>query len=124
MRLDSRLIATGLLAALGGPAMAGEADVLEVRVRAQSAEAYGFEVTVRHADEGWDHYADAWEVLGPDGEVLGVRVLYHPHVGEQPFTRNLRDVRIPAGIRKVRLRAHDSVHGNGGKEIEVELPLR
>lgn len=124
MRLDSRLIATGLLAALGGPAMAGEADVLEVRVRAQSAEAYGFEVTVRHADEGWDHYADAWEVLGPDGEVLGVRVLYHPHVGEQPFTRSLRDVRIPAGIRKVRLRAHDSVHGNGGKEVEVELPLR
>ena len=124
MRLDSRLIAAGLLAALGGPAMAGEADVLEVRVRAQSAEAYGFEVTVRHADEGWDHYADAWEVLGPDGEVLGVRVLYHPHVGEQPFTRNLRDVRIPAGIRKVRLRAHDSVHGNGGKEDEVELPLR
>ena len=29
-----------------------------------------FDVTVRHADEGWDHYADKWDVVAPDGTVL------------------------------------------------------
>ena len=43
-------------------------------------------VTVQHADTGWDHYADAWEVLAPDGTVLGTRTLLHPHTDEQPFT--------------------------------------
>jgi hypothetical protein len=41
-------------------------------------------VTVRHADEGWEHYADCWEVLTLDGEVLATRELAHPHDNEQP----------------------------------------
>ena len=27
-------------------------------------------MTVRHADTGWDHYADKWDVVAPDGAVL------------------------------------------------------
>jgi hypothetical protein len=53
---------------------------------------------------------------------LGTRVLYHPHVDEQPFTRSLGGVRIPAEVTSVILRAHDSVHGAGGREVVVELP--
>jgi hypothetical protein len=34
---------------------------------------YRFDVTVRHADTGWDHYADAWDILTPDGTLLGSR---------------------------------------------------
>jgi len=30
---------------------------------------------VRHLDKGWDHFAGVWEVLAPDGDVIGVRVL-------------------------------------------------
>ena len=82
---------------------------------------WSFSVTVKHADEGWDHYADRWDVLGPDGEVLGTRVLYHPHVSEQPFTRSLGGVEIPKGVKKVTVRARDSVHGYGGEEKKVEL---
>jgi hypothetical protein len=81
-------------------------------------------VTVKHDDEGWDHYADRWEVLGPDGEVLGTRVLYHPHVGEQPFTRSLGGVEVPEGVEKVVVRARDSVHGYGGKDVLVELTTK
>jgi hypothetical protein len=80
-----------------------------------------FVVTVRHADEGWKHYADAWQVIAPDGTVLATRVLRHPHVAEQPFTRGLRGVRVPPGIDRVRIRARDSVHGLGGREVEVAL---
>lgn len=104
-----------------GPAGAGEADVVAVEAVEESAGTWRFEVTVAHADEGWDHYADKWEVLAPDGRVLGTRVLLHPHVGEQPFTRSLGGVAIPQEIPQVTVRAHDSVHGYGGAETTVEL---
>lgn len=104
------------------PALAGEADVVDVDVTADGGGRYTFSVTVKHADEGWKHYADAWEVLAPDGTVLGKRTLYHPHVGEQPFTRSLAGVAVPAGMAAVIVRAHDSVHGYGGGEMRVALP--
>jgi len=103
------------------PALAGMADVLAVEAR-QSGGGWSFDVTVAHADAGWAHYADAWRVVGPDGTVYGTRVLLHPHVGEQPFTRSLSGVRIPSGVPTVAIEAHDSVHGWGGAVIEVALP--
>jgi hypothetical protein len=106
------------------PAVAGEADVVNVHVRPGPSGTFGFDVSVRHADEGWDHYANKWEVLAPDGTVLGTRVLYHPHVGEQPFTRSLENVRVPADIGRITVRAFDSVHGDGGKTVTVRLPNR
>ncbi|MFD1378999.1 hypothetical protein [Fodinicurvata halophila] len=113
-------MAGGLLAA-AFPAYGGEADVVDVQVHGAEG-SYSFQVTVRHADEGWDHYADAWEVVGPDGEVLAIRELAHPHVEEQPFTRSLPNVQIPEGVETVTIRARDSVHGYGGEEVSVELP--
>ncbi len=104
------------------PAFAGEADVLKVEARKTGNQAYHFSVTVQHKDTGWDHYADKWDVLGPDGTIFGTRTLYHPHVDEQPFTRSLSGVAIPAGVRTVTVRAHDSVHKYGGKVVQVELP--
>ena len=103
-------------------ANAGEADVIAVKVRPAGDGLYSFDVTVRHTDEGWKHYADKWDVVSPDGSVLGTRTLYHPHVEEQPFTRSLSGVKIPADIDKVTIRAHDSVHGYGGKTVIVDLP--
>ena len=85
---------------------------------------YRFSVTVRHADEGRDHYADRWEVLHPDGTLLGTRTLYHPHVDEQPFTRELSGVSIPDDITTVVVRAHDAVHGFSGVTQTVTLPGR
>jgi hypothetical protein len=103
-------------------ALSGPADVVKVKVTKSGPGVYNFAVTVRHADAGWEHYADAWDVLGPDGAVLGTRTLAHPHVHEQPFTRSLSGVAIPKGIDKVRLRARDKVHGYGGAEVVVALP--
>ena len=111
-----------LLAAAGLPAFAGEADVLDVDVSCKNGRLCSFDVTVRHDDEGWEHYANRWEVLSPDGEVLATRVLAHPHVNEQPFTRSLSNVGIPDGVSEVVVRAHDSVHEYGGEELVVQLP--
>ncbi|MDA3904332.1 MAG: hypothetical protein PF441_12900 [Desulfuromusa sp.] len=100
---------------------AGEADVIRVEVD-KSGSVYNFNVTVKHGDEGWQHYANKWDVVSPAGQVLGTRVLYHPHVNEQPFTRSLSGVAIDAGISSVIIRAYDLVHGYGGAEMSVELP--
>ena len=116
------LMLTAILVFQAAEALAGEADVVDVRVRAEGEGRWRFDVSVEHADAGWDHYADRWEVLDLDGRILGTRVLLHPHENEQPFTRSLSGVEIPASVAKIRLRAHDSVHGFGGVEAEIDLP--
>ncbi len=103
-------------------AVAGEADVEKVRIAKERAGTYRFDVTVRHADAGWKHYADKWDVVAPGGGILGTRVLLHPHENEQPFTRSLSGVSIPGGVARVTVRAHDKVHGYGGDVVTVAVP--
>lgn len=123
--LKALLLGSALVGALllVGPALAGKADVLQVAVtpNAQGA-GFDFAVTVRHDDSGWDHYSNRWEVVGPDGRVIATRTLFHPHVDEQPFTRHLRAVPIAPTITWVRVRAHDLVHGDGGREVTLSIP--
>jgi hypothetical protein len=93
------------------PAIAGEADVIDVKVRAAAPRVCDFDVTVKSVDKGWDYYADAFEVLAPDGRLLGRRELLHPHETEQPFTRELYGVRIPPGVHEVTVRARHKPRG-------------
>ena len=102
-------------------AFAGVADVVNATAVCHLESTCDFTATIRHEDTGWEHYANQWEVLSLDGEMLGVRVLHHPHVNEQPFTRSLNGVSIPPSIKRVKIRAGDSVHGYGGKEYIIEL---
>ncbi|WP_119299497.1 hypothetical protein [Dongia deserti] len=111
-----------MAAVLAGPACAGEANIVDVKVRSAGGGIYDFDVTIRSNDTGWDHYADAFEVLGPDGTVLGQRVLLHPHVEEQPFTRDLYGVEIPPGIDEVTVRARHKPKGYDGAVMTVPLP--
>ena len=109
-----------LLLLVSGSAHAGAADVVSASADCSDASCT-FTVTVRHEDEGWKHYANAWEIVAPDGTLLATRVLRHPHVGEQPFTRELLGVRLPPDLESVRIRARDSMHGLGGRELDVAL---
>ncbi len=120
------VVATALL--LPAVAFAGTADVLEVRVKCRpapggrAASVCQFTATLKHADTGWDHYANRFEIVGPDGKVLVTRVLRHPHVDEQPFTRSQGRVRIPHEIESVDVRAGDLVHGLGGASVTLTIP--
>lgn len=106
-------------------AMAGEPVIEDVVVEASVAGGYNFSVTVRHDDDGWSHFADKWVILAPESEtVLGERVLFHPHDNEQPFTRGLRAVLIPAHYKQVRVRVHDRKHGWGSTDFVVDVPGR
>ena len=122
--LLGRLLIAVMTVWTAAPAFAGSADVVAVRVAETGPGLYRFDVTVRHPDTGWDHYADKWEIVAPDGRVLATRTLLHPHVEEQPFTRSLGGVRLPDTVGRVTIRAHDNVDGFGRVAQTVEIPPR
>jgi hypothetical protein len=101
-------------------ATAGPAQVVDATAT-QSSRGWTFSVTIEHGDMGWDHYANGWGVYAPDGTELGYRVLGHPHVNEQPFTRSLSGVVIPDEVITVVIKPHDLVHGVG-QDFELALP--
>lgn len=100
---------------------AGEADVIDVAIKKTSNGQFTISATLEHGDTGWEHYADRWDVVAPDGTVLGRRTLHHPHENEQPFTRSLT-LSIPPEVTTVTIRANDSVHELGGAEMKVDVP--
>lgn len=81
-----------------------------------------FDVTLSHGDTGWDDYADGWRVLDMQGRELAMRVLHHPHVEEQPFTRSVGGVRVPTGTTQVMIEARDNVGGWSGRPMTITLP--
>ncbi|GAA6166898.1 hypothetical protein [Sessilibacter corallicola] len=117
-----RLLAFTTTLFLFSTAHAGEAKVIDVKIKHRGSNVYDFRVTVEHADAGWKHYANRWEILDENGEIIATRVLHHPHDNEQPFTRGLRNVAIPAEVNIVEIRAHDSRHGYGSVTKKIEIP--
>jgi hypothetical protein len=101
-------------------------DVTDVKVRAASRDAlaFDFDVTVSSPYDTPSRYADAFRVSALSGQVLGERILLHDHQNEQPFTRDLYNVRIPASVSVVVVQARDRKHGYGGKSVQVRLPGR
>ena len=99
------------------------AHVIDATVDPTGEGVYRVAATVESQETGLDKYADRWEVRGPaTGEVLGERVLAHPHVEEQPFTRSLSGVEIPADVTTVEIAAHDSVLGFCGDVFIADVP--
>lgn len=82
---------------------------------------WSFNVTLAYPDTGWEDYADGWHVATPDGEILATRILLHPHVNEQPFTRGQGNVSVPADVDTVIVRAHTLVRGYSDATVEVPL---
>lgn len=135
-RRSSILVVVGMVLALSGCAAAqtspaapaevqADLDYAQVRfvVATQAPDGtWRFDVTVEHRDEGWDHYANVWQVVDPDTlDVVAERVLAHPHDNEQPFTRSLSGVEIPEDLTMVLVRARCNEHGFGGATVLVDL---
>jgi hypothetical protein len=101
--------------------LADEVTIVNAKLTPGNSGNWHAAVTLKHDDTGWEHYADEWRVVDAEGHVLGTRVLYHPHVNEQPFTRSLGNIHIPKGTDKVYVEAHDKVHGWSSQKFEVSL---
>lgn len=104
---------------LSATVFAGEVTVEFVELE-QVNRSWTAHVTVRHGDTGWEHYADAWRILDHQDKVLGKRTLYHPHETEQPFTRSLSGVVLPVTAERIKVQAHDKVHG-WGEAVVIDL---
>lgn len=74
--------------------------------------AYQFRVGISSQETGCDQYADWWEVLDGDGNLIYRRILAHSHVDEQPFVRSGGAVQISATDRVI-VRAHMNNTGYG-----------
>ena len=120
MRVITGILALLLGLAASGLVYPGETRIVDVKVQCSSS--CTFSVTLEHDDEGWDHFANQWDVVTMEGRLLKSRVLFHPHENEQPFTRSLSGVKVPAGTKSVRIRAKDSVHGYSKQEFTVQIP--
>ena len=53
-----------------------------------------------------------------------IAFLLHPHETEQPFTRDLYGVRVPAGIVEVVVRARHKPKGYASASFRLKLPNR
>jgi hypothetical protein len=98
------------------------ADVIGGDIERSGDGTFRISATVRSGETGWEKYADAWEVRKLDGTVIDVRVLAHPHVTEQPFTRSLSSVTIPEDTGQVILAARDLVNGFCGETLTLDVP--
>lgn len=122
LRALSAVVIFPALALSAGSALAGEAIVEAAKIVALGAGQYRVSATIRHDDSGWDHYADGFEVLAPDGALLVTRKLVHPHENEQPFTRSTNAFAIPPGTEFVNVRARENILGYGDDMLKLAVP--
>ncbi len=85
------------------------AKVVSITVTGEENE-YLFSVGVNSPDTGCSQYADWWEVISEDGNLIYRRVLAHSHVNEQPFIRSGGPVTIKKD-QKVYVRVHMNTSG-------------
>lgn len=98
-------------------------DVVDVDLEAVDQREFEVAVTLCSAHDTPERYADAWRVMTPDGEVLGVRELLHHHANEQPFTRSLAEpIEVPDGVERLVVQGRDLANGWGGATMEVTVP--
>ncbi len=76
-------------------------DVVDVKVKARGENRFDFDVTLSSPYDTPQRYADAIRVMSVAGMLYAERVLLHDHADEQPFTRDLQGVSIPARVRAV-----------------------
>ena len=112
------LIIFGLL--LSTSVFASDVEIVNV-VLTKNTGTWRADVTLNHADTGWEHYADAWRLVDEKGNEISKRTLYHPHVNEQPFTRSLSNIQIPENNKIIFIEAHDLNRGWSPNKVKVDL---
>lgn len=88
-----------------------EAKVVSVNITGEATN-YTFNVGVQSPDTGCDQYADWWEIVTEEGELIHRRILAHSHVSEQPFVRSGSAINITENQILI-IRAHMNNTGYG-----------
>jgi hypothetical protein len=115
---------TSATSGVSGTSGAGQRypDVVAVDPASLSTTTASVAVTVSSPYDSEARYADAVRVRSADGAaVYGTLELTHDHAAEQPFTRTLTGLAIPAGTTSVVVEGHDQVNGWGGGTLTVPV---
>jgi hypothetical protein len=121
-------VIAGLALMMAGGAVAAEQDnpkIADVQVKRDSpdqAGIYHVTVTIEHEDTGWDDYVDAWEIVGTDGTLLGVRPFFEPELEQTSTVSALAGVVIPTEIKSVTIRTRKHPEGYQGDPVEIAIP--
>jgi hypothetical protein len=99
-------------------------NVVNVQVKQRAPDRFDFDVTLSSPYDTAERYADGFRAVSASGLVYGERRLAHDHADEQPFTRDLPNIKIPVGISSVIIQGRDKRFGYGGKSMTVALPGR
>lgn len=99
---------------------AGEVKILTADFKHTGDQTWNVSVTLKHADSSWDHYADDWRIVDTGGKIIADRVLAHPHIDEQPFTRSQGQIRLPTSDM-IYIEAHDKRHGWAPQRLPVDM---
>lgn len=91
--------------------------VTDVKVPGGEPGNYTFAVTIESPDTGCEQYADWWEVVTPEGNLIYRRILAHSHVDEQPFQRSGGPVAVQPN-QTVIVRAHMHPFGYGAQAMQ------
>ncbi len=91
--------------------------VTAVEVPSGEPGGYTFAVTVESPDTGCKQYANWWEVITPEGDLIYRRILAHSHVDEQPFERSGGPVAVQPD-QTVIVRAHMEPSGYGSQALQ------
>lgn len=97
----------------------GVAEITDVSVSGEENQ-YSFNVTISSPDLGCQQYADWWEIIDLDGNLLNRRILAHSHVDEQPFTRLGEQFEITS-TTEVYIRAHMNTTSYGAKVFKGSI---
>lgn len=93
------------------------ATVTDVEVTTQGTNNYAFAVTIESPDTGCEQYANWWEVVTEDGDLIYRRILAHSHIDEQPFRRTGGPVNLQPE-QTVIVRAHMDPDGYGSQAMQ------
>ena len=74
---------------------------------------YQVTVTISSPDTSCEQYADWWEVLTPDGQLIFRQTFDGPHLDKQPFAATAQAVPIESNVAYI-YRVHVFPHGYGG----------
>jgi hypothetical protein len=99
-------------------------NVVNVQIKQRAPDRFDFDVTLSSPYDTAERYADGFRAVSASGLVYGERRLAHDHADEQPFTRDLPNIKIPVGISSVIIQGRDKRFGYGGKSMTVALPGR
>lgn len=106
--------------ALSSPLLAKEVEISKVELEPTSA-TWTVHVTLRHDDEGYDHYVNGWRIVDAKKNVLASQEIYHPHNKKKSFTDNKSNITIPKDAKIIFLEAQAKPHGWGKQRVRIDM---